>query len=319
VFSSELVAVGAQRPEVVAITASMLEPTGLAPFARAYPDRVYDVGIAEQHAVASAAGLSLGGLHPVVAIYATFLNRAFDQALMDVALHREAVTFVLDRAGVTGDDGASHNGMWDLTILNLIPGLRLAAPRDGERLRELFGEAVAVCDGPTAVRFPKGPVPAPIEAVDRVGGMDVLHRSQSEDVLIVSFGALAAVALGAAALLGEQEIGVTVVDPRWIAPLDPALAPLAARHRLVVTVEDSSRSGGAGTAVAMSLQDADVDTPLRILGLPRQFLDHGKRADLLTAVGLTPSGVAERAMQALDTLPAPVPAPDHAMVERSAR
>jgi 1-deoxy-D-xylulose-5-phosphate synthase len=319
VFSSELVAVGAERPEVVAITASMLEPAGLAPFARAFPDRVYDVGIAEQHAVASAAGLSLGGLHPVVAIYATFLNRAFDQALMDVALHREAVTFVLDRAGVTGDDGASHNGMWDLTILNLIPGLRIAAPRDGERLRELFREAVAVSDGPTAVRYPKGAIPEPIEAVDRAGGMDVLHRSEREDVLIVSFGAMAGVALGAAALLGEQEIGVTVVDPRWITPLDPALAPLAARHRLVVTVEDSSRAGGAGTAVATTLQDADVDTPLRILGLPRRFLDHGKRADLLTAVGLTPSGVAERAMQALDTFPAPVPAPDHVMVERSAR
>jgi len=255
----------------------------------------------------------------VVAIYATFLNRAFDQALMDVALHREAVTFVLDRAGVTGDDGASHNGMWDLTILNLVPGLRLAAPRDGERLRELFREAVAVSDGPTAVRFPKGPVPTPIQAVDRAGGMDVLHRSESEDVLIVSFGAMAGVALGAAALLAEQEIGVTVVDPRWIAPLDPALARLAARHRLVVTVEDSSRSGGAGTAVASALQDADINTPLRILGLPRQFLDHGKRADLLAAVGLTPSGVAERTMQALGTLPAPVPAPEHAMVERSAR
>ena len=319
VFSEELVAVGAERPDVVAITASMLEPTGLAPFARAYPGRVYDVGIAEQHAVASAAGLSLGGVHPVVAIYATFLNRAFDQALMDVALHREAVTFVLDRAGVTGDDGASHNGMWDLTILNLIPGLRLAAPRDGDRLRELFREAVAVSDGPTAVRFPKGPVPASIPAVDRAGGMDVLHRSESEDVLIVAFGSMAGVGLGAAALLAEQEIGATVVDPRWISPLDPALAPLAARHRLVVTVEDSSRSGGAGSMVATTLQDADVNVPLRILGLPRQFLDHGKRADLLAAVGLTPSGVAERTMQALHTLPSPAPAADHAMVERSAR
>jgi 1-deoxy-D-xylulose-5-phosphate synthase len=306
VFSSELVAVGEERPDVVAITASMLEPTGLAPFARAYPDRIFDVGIAEQHAVASAAGLSLGGLHPVVAIYATFLNRAFDQALMDVALHREAVTFVLDRAGVTGDDGASHNGMWDLTILNLIPGLKLAAPRDGERLVELFREAVAVSDGPTAVRFPKGPVPTPVEAVEKAGGMDVLHRSGAEDVLLVSYGPMASVAMGAAALLGEQEIGVTVVDPRWISPVDPALAPLAARYKLVVTIEDSSRSGGAGSAVATALQDADVNTPLRILGLPRQFLDHGKRADLLAQVGLTPSGVAERTMRALSSAQVPI-------------
>ena len=317
VFSAELVAVGEERPDVVAITASMLEPTGLAPFAAAFPDRVYDVGIAEQHAVASAAGLSLGGLHPVVAIYATFLNRAFDQALMDVALHSEAVTFVLDRAGITGDDGASHNGMWDLTLLGLVPGLRLAAPRDGERLKELFREAVAISDGPSAVRFPKGPAPAAVEAIGQEGGMDVLHRSGAEDVLLVSYGPMASVALGAAALLGEQEIGVTVIDPRWVAPVDPALAPLAARHRLVVTIEDSSRVGGAGTSVLEALQDAEVNTPARVLGIPRQFLDHGKRADILASIGLTPSGVAERVMQALSTIPAPVPAAEHAMVERS--
>ena len=301
VFSSELVAAGADRPDVVAITASMLEPTGLVPFATAYPDRIYDVGIAEQHAVASAAGLSFGGLHPVVAIYATFLNRAFDQALMDVALHSQAVTFVLDRAGITGDDGASHNGMWDLTILRLIPGLRVAAPRDGERLRELFREAIAVSDGPTAVRFPKGSAPAPIEAVDRIGGVDVLHRAGPEDVLIVSYGAVAGICLGAAALLSEQEVGVTVVDPRWITPVDAALAPLAARHRVVVTVEDSSRVGGAGTGLAQALEDADVDVPVRTIGLPREFLDHGKPADVRSAAGLNPTAVAERALRALRT------------------
>jgi 1-deoxy-D-xylulose-5-phosphate synthase len=320
VFSDELCAVGEQRADIVAITASMLEPTGLAPFAAAHPDRVYDVGIAEQHAVTSAAALSFGGLHPVVAIYATFVNRAFDQTLMDVALHSQAVTFVLDRAGVTGDDGASHNGMWDLTLLGLIPGLRLAAPRDGERLRELFREAVAVSDGPTAVRFPKGDVPEEIPAIDRAGGMDVLHRAGGEDVLIVSFGAVAPVCLGTAALLAEQEIGVTVVDPRWVSPLDPALAPLAARHKLVVTVEDSSRAGGAGSGVARVLEDADVDVPLRTVGLPKRFLDHGKPADVRAAAGLNPPAIAELALRALRSASSAAgvaAAPQ--MVERSAR
>jgi 1-deoxy-D-xylulose-5-phosphate synthase len=318
VFSEELCAVAAQRSDIVAITASMLEPTGLAPFAASYPGRVFDVGIAEQHAVTSAAGLSFGGMHPVVAIYATFANRAFDQTVMDVALHKQAVTFVLDRAGVTGDDGASHNGMWDLTILGLVPGLRLAAPRDGQRLRELFQEAVADEHGPTAVRFPKGNVPADVPAVGTAGGMDVLHRAGREDVLIVSFGAMAPVCLGAAALLADQEIGVTVVDPRWVSPLDPALAPLAARHRLVLTVEDSSRAGGAGSGVARALEDADVDVPLRTIGLPKQFLQHGKPADVRAAAGLNPAALAERAMRALTTTSAPTPATEPAMVERSA-
>ena len=319
VFSDELCTVGEQRADIVAITASMLEPTGLAPFAAAHPDRVYDVGIAEQHAVTSAAALSFGGLHPVVAIYATFVNRAFDQTLMDVALHSQAVTFVLDRAGVTGDDGASHNGMWDLTLLGLIPGLRLAAPRDGERLRELFREAVAIEDGPTAVRFPKGDVPEEIPAIDRAGGMDVLHRAGGEDVLIVSFGAVAPVCLGTAALLAEQEIGVTVVDPRWVSPLDPALAGLAARHRLVVTVEDSSRAGGAGSGVARVLEDADIDVPLRTVGLPKRFLDHGKPADVRAAAGLNPTAIAALALRALHKNSAAEAAAAPQMVERSAR
>jgi 1-deoxy-D-xylulose-5-phosphate synthase len=225
---------------------------------------------------------------------------------------------VLDRAGVTGDDGASHNGMWDLTILGLVPGLRLAAPRDGQRLRELFQEAVADEYGPTAVRFPKGNVPADVPAVGTAGGMDVLHRAGREDVLIVSFGAMAPVCLGAAALLADQEIGVTVVDPRWVSPVDPALAPLAARHRLVLTVEDSSRAGGAGSGVARALEDADVDVPLRTIGLPRQFLQHGKPADVRAAAGLNPAAIAERAMRALTTTSAPAPATEPAMVERSA-
>jgi 1-deoxy-D-xylulose-5-phosphate synthase len=316
IFSEELVSVGADRPDVVAITASMLDPTGMLAFAKAYPDRVFDVGIAEQHAVTSAAGLSLGGLHPVVAIYATFLNRAFDQVLMDVALHKQAVTFVLDRAGVTGNDGPSHNGMWDLSILQVVPGLRIAAPRDGDRLRELFREAVAVEDGPTVVRFSKGPAPAAVPAVDKVGGMDVLHRSgRRPEVLLVSVGAMASVCLGAAAMLGEQEIGVTVVDPRWVKPVDPALADLAAEHDLVVTVEDNGRAGGVGAAIAQALADAEVDTPLRTMGVPQSFLDHGSRADVLAAIGLTPSGVAERALSALKRVSSGRPA----LAERGAR
>ncbi len=255
----------------------------------------------------------------MVAIYATFANRAFDQTVMDVALHRQAVTFVLDRAGVTGEDGASHNGMWDLTILGLVPGLRLAAPRDGQRLRELFAEAVAIEDGPTAVRFPKGNVPADVPAISRAGGMDVLHRAGPEDVLIVSFGAMAAVCLGAAALLADQEVGVTVVDPRWVSPVDPALAPLAARHKLVITVEDSSRAGGAGSGVARALEDAEVDVPLRTIGLPKQFLTHGKPADVRAAAGLNPAAIAERALIGLKRkTSAPDPAAERAMAERSA-
>jgi 1-deoxy-D-xylulose-5-phosphate synthase len=299
VFGAELTAVGGERRDVVAITAAMLEPTGLGPFSRAHPDRVFDVGIAEQHAVTSAAGLAMGGLHPVVAVYATFLNRAFDQTLMDVALHRLPVTFVLDRAGVTGDDGASHNGMWDLSILHAVPGLGVAVPRDGQRLRELFREAVAVDDGPTALRFPKGPVEADIPAVGTVGGMDVLRREGEEDVLIVAVGAMARNALDAAELLGGQGIGTTVVDPRWVKPVDPALAPLAARHRLVVTVEDNGRAGGAGSAVAQALSDAAVDVPVRTLGIPQDFLDHGKRAAILDAIGLSPAGIAAQAAAAL--------------------
>ena len=230
-FGDALLATGARRPDVVAITAAMLHPTGLAQFAAAYPDRVFDVGIAEQHAVTSAAGLAMGGLHPVVAIYATFLNRAFDQVLMDVALHRLPVTFVLDRAGVTGPDGASHNGMWDGSILQVVPGLRIAAPRDGTRIAELLAEAVAVSDGPTVVRFPKGNVGAEAEAIGQVGGMDVLARPDggaAPDVLLVGAGPMAAMCLATAGRLADQGIRVTVLDPRWTKPVDPALADIAA-------------------------------------------------------------------------------------------
>ncbi|MBM2623746.1 1-deoxy-D-xylulose-5-phosphate synthase [Actinoplanes sp. LDG1-06] len=308
VFGDSLVTAGESRPDLVALTAAMLEPTGLGRFSRAFPERTFDVGIAEQHAVTSAAGLAMGGLHPVVALYATFLNRAFDQALMDVALHRLPVTFVLDRAGITGDDGASHNGMWDLSLLQLVPGLRIAVPRDGRRLGELFGEAVACDDGPTAVRFPKGPVPPDLPAVETVADLDVLYRDGPEDVLVVGLGPMARTCLDLASLLAAGGVGSTVVDPRWIKPVSPALAPLAARHRLVVTVEDNGVTGGAGSAISRALRTAGVDTPLRDFGIPQQFLDHGKRADLLRAAGLTSGDIAARVVETLSGFPMTQPA-----------
>ncbi|MFE0729146.1 1-deoxy-D-xylulose-5-phosphate synthase [Streptomyces antibioticus] len=297
VFGDEIVRIGEERDDVVAITAAMLHPVGLGGFAERFPDRVWDVGIAEQHAAVSAAGLATGGLHPVVAVYATFLNRAFDQLLMDVALHRCGVTFVLDRAGVTGVDGASHNGMWDMSVLQVVPGLRIAAPRDAEQLRAQLREAVAVDDAPTLVRFPKESVGPEIPAVGRVGGMDVLHRSDTTgtpDVLLVAVGVMAPVCLQAAELLQARGVGCTVVDPRWVKPVDPALPQLAAGHRLVAVVEDNSRAAGVGSAVALALGDAEVDVPVRRFGIPEQFLAHAKRAEVLADIGLTPVEVAGR-------------------------
>ncbi|MFJ6937851.1 1-deoxy-D-xylulose-5-phosphate synthase [Streptomyces sp. NPDC101132] len=296
VFGEEMVALGKEREDIVAITAAMLQPVGLDKFAKAFPDRVYDVGIAEQHGAVSAAGLATGGVHPVFAVYATFLNRAFDQVLMDVALHKCGVTFVLDRAGVTGTDGASHNGMWDMSILQVVPGLRLAAPRDADQVRAQLREAVEVKDAPTVVRFSKGAVGPAVPAVGRVGGMDVLREAGTDrpDVLLVSVGALAPMCLEIADLLDRQGISTTVVDPRWVKPVDEAMAPLAERHRVVVTVEDNSRVGGVGSAVAQALRDADVDMPLRDFGIPPRFLDHASRAEVMAEIGLTAPDIARQ-------------------------
>lgn len=302
VFAEEMVAIGRDRPDVVAITAAMLEPVGLRAFAKAYPDRVFDVGIAEQHAVTSAAGLAMGGLHPVVCVYATFLNRAFDQILLDVALHELAVTFVLDRAGVTGDDGPSHNGMWDLSILQVVPNLRIAAPRDATTLRAQLREAVNVAGGPTVVRFPKASVGADVPAIDTAGCVDVLSRDGDEDVLVVSVGAMATTALDLAQRVADHGIGVTVADPRWVKPLDDALTTLAARHRLVVTIEDNGRVGGVGEAVAAKLRDVGVPTPVRVFGLPQRFLSHATRAEVLTEVGLTAQSLAREVVAAVARL-----------------
>jgi 1-deoxy-D-xylulose-5-phosphate synthase len=300
VFGDELLAIGARRPDVVAITAAMLYPTGLAQFAAAFPDRVYDVGIAEQHAVTSAAGLAMGGLHPVVAIYSTFLNRAFDQTLMDVALHRLPVTFVLDRAGVTGPDGASHHGMWDGSLMQLVPGVKVAAPRDATRVAELLNEAVEISDGPTVVRFPKGNVGGEVEAVAKLGGMDVLREpGEDHDVLLVGVGPMALTGLQVAGRLAGHGIGVTVVDPRWTKPVDEALIGAAQRHRLVAVVEDNGRVGGFGDAVARLLRDHDVDVPVKTFGLPQEFLAHGTREEVLEEAGLAPQQLALRITEAV--------------------
>ncbi|MFE8910867.1 1-deoxy-D-xylulose-5-phosphate synthase [Streptomyces globisporus] len=305
VFGQALLELAAQRQDLVAVTASMLRPTGLHPMAVKYPERVFDVGIAEQHAVTSAAGLAMGGFHPVLAVYSTFLTRAVDQVLMDVALHRLPVTFVLDRAGITGPDGASHHGMWDACLLGMVPGLRIAVPRDSSQLRSLLREATAHSVGPTALRFPKGSAATAhsvgptalrfpkgsanrdLPAVRRAGSVDILSESGIRDVLLLSYGPLAPLCLQAAAQLNERGIGVSVADPRWAAPIAPELLDLAAMHRLVVTVEDSSRTGGFGSTLAQHLHDHAVTTPLRNLGLPRAFLAHGPREQLLADAGLS--------------------------------
>ncbi|AYF76223.1 1-deoxy-D-xylulose-5-phosphate synthase [Nocardia yunnanensis] len=303
VFSQELIAQAEQRDDIVALTAAMPGPTGLTPFGERFPERMFDVGIAEQHAMTSAAGLALGGLHPVVAIYSTFLNRAFDQLLMDVALLKLPVTLVLDRAGITGDDGASHNGMWDLSLLGIVPGIRVAAPRDAATLREELGEALHVSDGPTAIRFPKGAAVEEIPAVERFEGVDVLRLpadsgsasySVHADVLLIAVGAFAELALKVADLLAAEGVSATVVDPRWVLPVSDAVVKMAENHRLVVTLEDSGLHGGIGSTVSARLRSAGVDVPTRDLGVPQHFLDHAARAKIHQDLGLTPGEVAQR-------------------------
>jgi 1-deoxy-D-xylulose-5-phosphate synthase len=298
-FAAELIQIARERPDVVAITAAMPGPTGLVEFSHEFPDRFFDVGIAEQHAVTSAAGMAFGGLHPVVALYATFLNRAFDQVLMDCAMHRQAVTFALDRSGVTGDDGASHNGMWDLSMLSFIPGVRVAAPRDEERLRAQLRQAVAIDDGPTVVRYPKGQLPLPIPAVEQLGALDVIYRSEpaagdpdAKRVLIVSIGPLAGECVGAGEKLAAEGVGAMVVDPGWVLPVPESLIDLAGGFDLLVTVEDGNRRSGAGAAVVAALRETGTDVRCRTLGIPPAFLPAGKRASMLAEYGLTAEGIA---------------------------
>ena len=301
-FAEEMVRIGAERSDVVALTAAMLHPTGLARFAAAYPDRIFDVGIAEQHAVTSAAGMATAGLHPVVAVYATFLNRAFDQVLMDVALHKQGVTFVLDRAGVTGTDGASHNGMWDISLMGIVPGLHLAAPRDQPRLVEALRAAIDITDAPSVVRYSKEKLPDPIEALEHRDGYDLLFEhprrgGQQVEVLVVGYGQFVGLALSVAERLQEQGIGVRVVDPLWTLPVNPALVDLAGQHRLVVTIEDNVVVGGAGDQLAQAMRQQQLETPLMDFGIPDEFLDHASRSQVLEATGLTPQGISRAVIE----------------------
>ena len=287
IFSDEIVQIAKSRPDIVALTAAMQGPTGLDPFAKEFPDRIFDVGIAEQHAVTAAAGMAFAGLHPVVAVYSTFLNRAFDQLLLDVALHKAGVTFVLDRAGITGDDGASHNGMWDLALTGIVPGLQIAAPRDGSRLRELLRESVLISDGPSVVRFPKGAVIPDIPAFERRDGIDVLYRGESADILFISVGALAHIAVEAAAQAYREGVGVTVIDPRWVKPLPKSLISMAGRYKSVVVLEDGIEHGGIASTISELFREHDLTIPVHSIGVPLKFFDHAKRNDILAEIGIS--------------------------------
>ena len=291
VFSDEICEIGAKREDIVAITAAMLGPTGLDKFAENFPKRAFDVGIAEQHATTSAAGLAFTGLHPVVAIYSTFLNRAFDQLLLDVALHKAGVTFVLDRAGITGDDGPSHHGIWDLALTGIVPTLHVAAPRDGAILRETLNEALNISDAPSLLRFPKGPVGPDIPAFERRDGIDVLYRGESADVLLVSVGAMAKISVEAASQAYREGVGVTVIDPRWVKPLPKSLLTMAQRYKSVVVVEDGIRHGGIASTISEMFRDAELDVPIHSIGVPLEFLEHSKRAEIMTDLGITAQNI----------------------------
>jgi len=291
VFSDEICEIGSKRKDVVAITAAMLGPTGLDKFAEKFPERALDVGIAEQHATTSAAGLAFTGLHPVVAIYSTFLNRAFDQLLLDVALHKAGVTFVLDRAGITGDDGPSHHGIWDLALTGIVPTLHVAAPRDGAILRETLNEALNISDAPSLLRFPKGPVGPDIPAFERRDGIDVLYRGESADVLLVSVGAMAKICVEAASQAYREGVGVTVIDPRWVKPLPKSLLTMAQRYKSVVVVEDGIRHGGIASTISEMFRDAELDVPIHSIGVPLEFIEHSKRGEIMTDLGITAQNI----------------------------
>ncbi|MGA0913810.1 MAG: 1-deoxy-D-xylulose-5-phosphate synthase [Candidatus Nanopelagicaceae bacterium] len=293
-FSSALVKIGKQRKDVVAITAAMLGPTGLDAFAKEFPDRTFDVGIAEQHATTSAAGMAFTGLHPVVAVYSTFLNRAFDQMLLDVALHKAGVTFVLDRSGITGDDGPSHHGIWDLALTSIVPGIKVAAPRDGKRLEELLGECVQVSDGPTVLRFPKGQITPDIPAFEQIEGIDILYRGESADNLLIAVGAMAGSAIEAAGIAYREGVGVTVVDPRWVRPLPHQLISLAEKFENIVVVEDGLENVGVGAAVAEMLRREGINTEVTSIGVPQRFIEHSKRLEILSDLGMNSGAIAQR-------------------------
>ena len=294
VFSDEIAAIGAEREDVVAITAAMLGPTGLEKFQKLFPKRTIDVGIAEQHATTAAAGMAFAGLHPVIALYSTFLNRAFDQLLLDVALHKAGVTFVLDRAGITGDDGPSHHGIWDLAIGGIVPTLRVAAPRDGARLKETLREAIDVSDAPTLIRFPKGAVGPDIPAFERRDGIDVLYRGESADVLLVSVGCMAAMSVEAAAQAYREGVGVTVIDLRWVKPIALSLLTMARRYKSVVVIEDGIRHGGIASTISELFRDNDLQVPIHSIGIPLEFIQHSKRGEILSDLGISVHNITQQ-------------------------
>ena len=294
VFSEEITHIGRENSKIVAITAAMLGPTGLDKFAQSFPERTIDVGIAEQHAVTSAAGLSYAGMHPVIAIYSTFLNRAFDQLLLDVALHKAGVTFVLDRAGITGDDGPSHHGIWDLALTGIVPNMHVGAPRDGARLKEILRECVNISDAPSMIRFPKGAIPADIQAIERVSGADVLHRGNSKQVLLISIGSMASMALEVAQLAHQQGIEITVVDPLWVKPISPAIIAMCADYDTVVVMEDGIKHAGIASTISETLREAGSSCILHSIGVPLEFIEHSKRNEILEDLEITPAAIVQQ-------------------------
>ena len=294
VFSEEITAIGRENSTVVAITAAMLGPTGLDKFAQNFPERTIDVGIAEQHAVTSAAGLAYAGIHPVIAIYSTFLNRAFDQLLLDVALHKAGVTFVLDRAGITGDDGPSHHGIWDLALTGIVPNMHVGAPRDGARLKEILRACIAISDAPSMVRFPKGAVPADISALERIDGIDVLHKGATQQVLIISVGSMAGMAIEVAQLAKAQSIEITVVDPLWVKPIPHSLIEMCAQYSTVVVMEDGIKHAGIASTISEALRESGTNCSLHSIGVPLEFIEHSKRAEILDDLEITPAAIVQQ-------------------------
>ncbi len=294
VFSEEITQIGSENPEVVAITAAMLGPTGLDKFAQKFPDRTIDVGIAEQHAVTSAAGLAYAGVHPVIAIYSTFLNRAFDQLLLDVALHNAGVTFVLDRAGITGDDGPSHHGIWDLALTGIVPHMHVGAPRDGARLKELLRQCIAIDNAPSMIRFPKGAIPADIPALERVSGIDVLHRGNNKQVLVISVGSMAAMALEVAQLAREQSIEITVIDPLWVKPISSSVTALCAEYSTIVVMEDGIKHAGIASTISEALGQQGNNRIVHPIGVPLEFIEHSKRNEILEDLAITPAAIVQQ-------------------------
>ena len=316
IFSEEMLAIGEEREDIVALTAAMLGPTGLDKFQEKFPMRTIDVGIAEQHAVTSAAGLAFTGLHPVIAVYSTFLNRAFDQLLLDVALHKAGVTFVLDRSGVTGDDGPSHHGIWDLALTGIIPTMRVAAPRDASRLRETLREALEVSDAPTAIRFPKGAVTKDIPAFERRDGVDVLYRGESADVLLVSIGAMAAIAVEAASQAYREGVGVTVIDPRWVKPIPESLITMARRYKSVVVLEDGIKHAGIASSISEAFREAGLNVAIHSIGIPLEFIEHSKRSEILDDLGINAQKIS-RDIVAWNSTVEEMQFPEHENVDRT--